>query len=114
VHYDPLLAKLVAHAETRETAIARAAAALRAYPILGLHTNVAFLLRLLEHPAFREGHVDTAFVDEGLDELTAVVPPPDEAIAAAGWRRPRAATLTSAGVPPSRPDPWGTLEGWGR
>jgi acetyl-CoA carboxylase biotin carboxylase subunit len=117
VTYDPLLAKLIAHAEVRDAAIARAAVALRAYPILGIRTNVAFLLRLLEHPAFREGNIDTAFVDERIDELTTPIPPPDEALAAAEWQRPRAAAGATAAAAAGRPpqhDPWGALDGWGR
>jgi acetyl/propionyl-CoA carboxylase alpha subunit len=63
VHYDPLVAKVIAAAETRERAIERLAAALRAFPILGIETNVPFILRILEHPAFRQGEIDTAFLD---------------------------------------------------
>src|SRR5688572_23847293 len=47
VHYDPMIAKLIATAETREAARQRALAALRSYPILGIRTNVAFLIALL-------------------------------------------------------------------
>src|SRR5439155_16306082 len=63
VHYDPLIAKVIATAETRDHAIARLIAALRAYPILGIRTNIPFLLRVLEHPRFRAGEVDTGFLD---------------------------------------------------
>ena len=51
VNYDPLLAKLIVFAETREAArIARASNALRNYPVLGTRTNIPFLIRLLELP----------------------------------------------------------------
>ncbi len=53
VNYDPLLAKLIAYGESRDVAIARALSALRSYPLLGIRTNVAFLIRLLEHPGVR-------------------------------------------------------------
>src|SRR4029450_10856549 len=69
VNYDPLLAKLIASAETRDAAIARAATALRAYPVLGIHSNVPFLLRLLELEAFRAGQVHTGFIEEHLEDL---------------------------------------------
>ena len=59
VHYDPMLAKVIASAETRSLAIARLAAALRAFPILGVRTNVPFLLRILDHPLYRDGRIDT-------------------------------------------------------
>ena len=45
VNYDPLLAKLIAHAETRDAAIRRLGAALRAYPVLGIRTNIPFPAR---------------------------------------------------------------------
>ena len=63
VHYDPLLAKVIARAEHRDLAIARLVSALRAYPVLGVRTNIPFLLRVLEHPDFRAGKVDTGFLD---------------------------------------------------
>jgi len=63
VHYDPLLAKVIATSATREDAIARLACALRDYPILGIRTNVEFLLRILDHPRFRAGEIDTGFLD---------------------------------------------------
>ena len=58
-----MLAKVIASAETREAAIARLAGALREYPILGVRTNIPFLIRILEHPQFRAGDVDTGFLD---------------------------------------------------
>src|SRR5207302_5649405 len=63
VQYDPLLAKVIATATTRDEAIARLSSALRAFPILGVHTNIPFLLRILEHPRFRSGDIDTGFLD---------------------------------------------------
>src|SRR5205814_2387058 len=44
IYYDPLLAKVIAHAETRDAAISRLIAALRQYPILGVQTNVPYLI----------------------------------------------------------------------
>jgi acetyl/propionyl-CoA carboxylase alpha subunit len=63
VHYDPLLAKVIATATTRDEAIARLSCALRDFPILGVRTNVPFLLRVLDHPRFHAGEVDTRFLD---------------------------------------------------
>ena len=64
VQYDPMLAKLIASGDTRTAAIARASAALRRFPILGVRTNVAWLIRTLNHPEFLAGRLHTAFVDE--------------------------------------------------
>src|SRR5439155_10965998 len=43
VYYDPLIAKVIASDETREAAITRLIAALREFPVLGIHTNIPFL-----------------------------------------------------------------------
>ena len=113
VSYDPLLAKLVVSGENRGEAIARTLAALRAYPILGIRTNVAFLIRLLEHDAFRSGALHTGIVDELVNELTAPSSVPPEALAAAALASPsRAAAAPAAAA--DAVDPWQTLGTWGR
>jgi acetyl-CoA carboxylase biotin carboxylase subunit len=84
VHYDPLLAKLVATGETREIARQRAEAALRDFPVLGVRTNASFLLALLTHPRVVRGDTDTTFLDEEGDRLlsgTADTPPDAELVA---------------------------------
>ena len=63
VYYDPLLAKVIAWAETRDLAIARLSAALEQFVIDGITTNIAFVRRVLDHPSFRAGSVDTGFLD---------------------------------------------------
>lgn len=112
VHYDPLIAKLIAWGENRERARRRAVEALRNYPILGVRTNVAFLIELLEHPRFITGEIDTGFVDRERATLLAssAGDPPAEAVAVA---------MEATGVPgigdspPSTaPDPWTALGGW--
>ena len=112
VHYDPLIAKLIAWAETRERARRRAVAALRNYPILGVRTNIAFLIALLEHPRFISGDVDTGFVDVERATLVAssTGDPPAEAISVAKAATGIAATGNSA--PTNVPDPWTMLRGW--
>jgi 3-methylcrotonyl-CoA carboxylase alpha subunit len=68
-HYDPLIAKLVCHGADRAQAIERSLAALRASAIEGIHSNLPFLMRVLEHPAFQAGDVHTGFVDAYRPEL---------------------------------------------
>jgi 3-methylcrotonyl-CoA carboxylase alpha subunit len=70
-HYDPMIAKLIAHGEDRAAAIARAREALRAVAIEGIHTNVPFLIKTLGHPAFVAGDVHTGFVEAHRAELVA-------------------------------------------
>ncbi len=117
VHYDPMLAKVIATGETRETAIARLTAALRAYPVLGIRTNIPFLLRILEHPRFTAGTIDTGFLDaegaalaEAPDGGDALPPPVAAAIAAhrdAG-PAPSGADRSAATVW----DPWQQIHEW--
>jgi excisionase family DNA binding protein len=61
--YDPLLAKLIAHAPTRDEALARLRAALGQTRVLGVRTNLRFLRWLLDHPAMRDGEVRTDTID---------------------------------------------------
>jgi acetyl-CoA carboxylase biotin carboxylase subunit len=65
VHYDPLLAKLVATGATREAAIARMEAALRAFVVEGPKTAIPFHLRVMRSAAFREGRTHTQMVEQG-------------------------------------------------
>src|SRR5262249_59756197 len=71
VHYDPMLAKLIARGEDRDDAIRKLVYALRQSSIQGLRTNRDFLIRLLDHPDFRRGRAHTGFIAERLDELIA-------------------------------------------
>jgi acetyl-CoA carboxylase biotin carboxylase subunit len=72
VHYDPMLAKVIVQSETRAGAIARASAALRQFPVLGIRTNLAYLRAVLAHPSFVGGEVDTDFLDRETPGLVAV------------------------------------------
>jgi acetyl-CoA carboxylase biotin carboxylase subunit len=64
IHYDPLVAKLVAHGQNRDEATARMTRALNELRIDGLTTSVSFHRRVMEHPAFRGGHLHTGFLEE--------------------------------------------------
>ena len=115
VNYDPLLAKLIVHAETREAARARAASALRQFPILGTHTNIPFLIKLLDLPAFRSGHVHTGTIDEHAVELMGADEVPAEALVAAALSAVPAGTRRAQnGSTAEDRDPWSTLRRWGR
>ncbi|HEV2056794.1 MAG TPA: acetyl-CoA carboxylase biotin carboxylase subunit [Methylomirabilota bacterium] len=65
VHYDPLLAKLVAAGATREEAIARMEAALTAFVVEGPKTAIPFHLRVMRSAVFREGRTHTQMVEQG-------------------------------------------------
>ncbi len=114
VQYDPLLAKLIASGESRAAAVARASSALRAFPVLGVRTNIPFLVSLLDHPRFRDGALDTGFVPEHLDQLLRTDDPPAAVIAAAAALRGSATPAATMASASQAPEPWSTLAGWGR
>ena len=64
VYYDPMIAKLIAWAPTRNEAIRRMVRALREYEISGVTTNIGLCQFVLEHPRFREGNFDTHFLQD--------------------------------------------------
>ncbi|WP_367129934.1 biotin carboxylase N-terminal domain-containing protein [Saccharothrix sp. HUAS TT1] len=64
VHYDPMLAKVIAWAPTRHAAIRKLAAALDRAELHGLVTNRDLLVRTLRHPAFAAGDTHTGFLDQ--------------------------------------------------
>jgi acetyl-CoA carboxylase biotin carboxylase subunit len=63
IYYDPMIAKVIAAAETRALATSRMIAALRDFRIAGVRTNLPFVIRILATEAFRDGSIDTAFLD---------------------------------------------------
>ena len=69
--FDSMLAKLVCHGVDRGAAIARMRQALHDLVLLGVDTNVDYLTRIFEHPAFIAGHLHTGFVVEHAPSLSA-------------------------------------------
>ena len=61
--YDPMLAKVIAHGVTRDEAVRKLVSALRRARIDGVTTNRDLLVGILEHPEFREGRIDTHFLE---------------------------------------------------
>jgi acetyl/propionyl-CoA carboxylase alpha subunit len=77
-HYDSLLAKIIAHAPTRDEAIRRLRSALEETVVLGPATNIGFLIRVLQDPRFTEGTFDTNLIErEGLADRNLGPPPPE-------------------------------------
>lgn len=97
VHYDPMLAKVVAHAPTRAEAVRALAGALERAAVHGPVTNRDLLVASLRHEEFTSGRMDTGFYDRHLAALTAPASDPCAPLAAAlaeahgrsrfgGWR----------------------------
>jgi propionyl-CoA carboxylase alpha chain len=66
--YDPMIAKLVTHAPTREAAIAAQAEGLDAFYIDGIQHNIPFLAALMQHPRWQKGALSTGFIAEEYPE----------------------------------------------
>jgi 3-methylcrotonyl-CoA carboxylase alpha subunit len=81
--YDPMIAKLVTHADTREEALANLRNACRTADVWPVKTNAAFLGQLLDEPGFAAGAVDTNFIAAHQDRLTAIPEMSEDAIDAA-------------------------------
>jgi geranyl-CoA carboxylase alpha subunit len=96
--YDPMIAKVIAHGETREDARRKLIRALEDTVLLGLPNNKDFLLRVLRHEAFANGSATTAFIPTHFPDDNLVAPAPDErACALAAALLYRQATGSSTG-----------------
>ena len=110
-YYDSMLAKLIAWGPDRQAAIGRMSRALEAFPVVGVSTNIPFLMRAIAHPAFRSGGYDTGFIGK-YPELTAApesAPLSDAAaeIAERFWQSNGNNTGRRAGEAPlDSPGPW--------
>ena len=112
VYYDPLLAKVITHADTRESALRQMRDAIRRFEILGLRHNLPFLGRLLAMPEVLTHETYTTFIEDRLADITTPAP---------GRLRDAAAALAAivslrGPAPASAPsddrgafDPWVTL-----
>jgi 3-methylcrotonyl-CoA carboxylase alpha subunit len=100
--YDPMIAKLIAHAKSREDAIRKLAGIFDEVEVWPVRTNAGFLFNALLHPEFGSGAIDTNFIERNLDELVPD-PEPDEAI----WRG--AASIATA---LSEDEPFADLAGF--
>ncbi|MNJ19833.1 MULTISPECIES: acetyl/propionyl/methylcrotonyl-CoA carboxylase subunit alpha [Pseudomonas] len=109
--YDPMLGKLIAWGETREQARLRLLAMLDEFAIGGLKSNIAFLRRILAHPAFAEAELDTGFIPRYQEQLL----PAPQALPAAFWQAAAEAFIQSQPLQPRTDDrysPWAANSGF--
>jgi acetyl-CoA carboxylase biotin carboxylase subunit len=121
--YDPMLAKLIVHAPTREAAVQRMHRALLELTIEGVESSRDFHLRVMEDAEFRAGAIEIQWLERRLDSLLKVNPPAatvrTAAVVAAliadrDRRAPKRPPVTSGGSAPAATDAWtrlGRLEG---
>ncbi|MDD2870026.1 acetyl/propionyl/methylcrotonyl-CoA carboxylase subunit alpha [Neomegalonema sp.] len=108
-YYDPMIAKLIVHAPTREEAarnLAMLCAQVRIWPV---RTNAAFLARAASDPDFIAGRVDTGFIERHADRLVPSGEPPLRVMQAAVWELRKGHAHPHA---PAPPDPWDRLKGF--
>ncbi len=106
--YDPMIAKIIVHAQDRETAaedLAQACASVEVWPV---KTNAGFLARCASHPDFVTGGIDTGFIEARIDLLAGAREPSSAAIAAAAGGLLDDLTYRS-GAPQAAGSPWNTL-----
>ncbi len=117
IFYDPMIAKLIVHGADRTEALARMREALAQCDVAGPKSNIAFLERLVRHPAVVGGTIDTGYLDRHLDEFVPQAGdelPRDALLAACTVQlllqeRARAAAAAASGDPGS---PWASADGW--
>ena len=112
LQYDPLLAKVIVWAATREEARQRMCAALRDYAILGCTTGIPFLLDVLEHPAFARGDTHTHFVADHFPQWVGREQYRLVATIAAAFDTARAARTGMRVEAAATASPWSTLGHW--
>jgi propionyl-CoA carboxylase alpha chain len=115
-HYDPMLAKVIAHAPSREAACRRLAQALARAQVHGVTTNRDLLVGVLREPEFRAGAIDTGYLERH-DPAKLGAPPDGDALALhaaaaalAGQARRRAGATVLPGIPPG----WRNVPGDGQ
>jgi acetyl/propionyl-CoA carboxylase alpha subunit len=115
VHYDPMLAKLIAHGPTRRGALEKMLWALDRYVILGVTTNIDLLRAVLSHPEFVAGRLHTHFLEKHAVMASRMTDPPDEAliVAALAAQNGRAARPAHEDRASSRiAGPWQAAGAW--
>jgi len=116
VHYDAMLAKVIVHGATRDTALSGLRRALAACEVVGVASNLDLLHRIASHVDFAAGGIDTAFIARHADVLLAGqgTPPSDVlAVAALGVLADEAEAAAAQAAASSDPwSPWHARDHW--
>jgi acetyl/propionyl-CoA carboxylase alpha subunit len=115
IHFDPMLAKLIAYGRTREEARLNLICGLKDFAVLGVTTNIPYLIRILAHETFIQGEFHTQFLeshthlfgpkeDEGMRDLAGAIAGAFGAQQKPGRKNSREST--------SEPTPWQSLGSW--
>jgi acetyl-CoA carboxylase biotin carboxylase subunit len=101
--YDPLLAKLIVHGESREFAIQRMQVALKDFVVHGVVTNIDFLKAVLSHSDFMNGNVTTRWVEETMESNSSLFGMQEHALAGSPVLHMLAAALSDLTFSNERP-----------
>ncbi|MFZ0544166.1 MAG: acetyl-CoA carboxylase biotin carboxylase subunit [Candidatus Promineifilaceae bacterium] len=117
-YYDPMLAKVITWGDDRPEAIRKMIRALQDTVVLGVTTNIPYLLDILRHPDFTAGKISTTFLDKAMPDWQ---PEPDTSnstwLALAAFEvlkgeNGRRVTAQANNGGEAQPDPWAMLAGW--
>ncbi len=114
-YYDPMIAKLIVWGDTRDIALSRMRAALADFQVVGVTTNIDFLGRVLDTPAFASGDVHTGLIEDNAAALFPAAAPASElALAAAALYSllTEAANSGADAQSSASASPWGLRDGW--
>ncbi len=118
-YYDPMLAKVITWGQDRPEAIRKMARALRDMVVLGVTTNIPYLLDILSEAQFLAGNTTTNYLSEYMDGWTADVPLDEDLLLAAavfealhGGGKGMSSQDSSADSEGVQPDPWSDLPSW--
>ena len=114
-YYDPMLAKLIVRGTSRAESLARMEYALREFHVLGVRTNIPYLLAILRHPAFRAGELSTQFLQQYFAAWKPANEIPDAvlfALAAQAVLAAPARPVTSAATEEDSSSPWHMTGAW--
>ncbi len=103
--YDPMLSKLVVWGDSREDAVDRMFSALREYVVLGVRTNLGFLIRMMQNSEFRKAQIDTGFIERHPELLVPEQSDPELILMAAAVAMNGGSNKTAQGTS-------GTSSGW--
>jgi acetyl/propionyl-CoA carboxylase alpha subunit len=117
-YYDPMLAKIITWGADRAEAVAKMERALRETAVLGVTTNIPYLLAILGEPHFRAGQTSTSYLQEHLADWS-----PAAEASAAEWvgtavfellhgagKGGTGKTVSADSI--TQPDPWHTVSNW--
>lgn len=113
-YYDPMLAKLIVQGTTRRDALRRLEAALADFVVLGVETNIPYLLAIVRHPLFQAGTFDTRFLSAHFADWQPPQGVPRDVwlACAADALLPRETARTAAPTTSGPASPWHDTQGW--